>query len=381
MSRDLRDELAETLRERATSVPDVPTLAGASLARGRALRRRRRIATTLAPAFVAVVLVTAATALTGAYERAEGPSGGPTATSELPAPRPPYAVGEGRGTDARTLIVVGDRSVPLPEGTSVGLLHRAGTGVVVEVIGSDTQGVAFVDGEGRLRMLPDLGLPVAVAPDGRTVAALSDAGEGGPRMVLARLPDGKPLATLPGDRAPLAFVTGEETGQDTGPGPVVLFAAGDRLGTWDVTEQTAREVPRVRRGEDDILSAARDGRRVAIVGEREFRVVDLQGRTLWTRPDRYGRNWSFSWTPDGTGIVLSVGGRIVVVSAATGRTLVESPKQPFDLFALMWLDDRHFLGQESDLVTDEVRERRFACDVVTGTCETYGARFAILAEP
>jgi hypothetical protein len=378
MSRDLIEELAGTLHERAASVPAVPTLAGASLTRGRALRRRRRIATAFAPAVAAVVVVTAATALTGGGDRADSlppPAGTPTATAGLPAPPPPYVykLPEEPGPGA-FYVVTGSATVRLPGSVSVLRILRAGGDVVAEVLGTDLQSVVLVGEHGGLRTLPDLLPPVALGRDGAVLAAQTqEGGEFG--LALVGLPDGKQVATLPGEnRVPLAVVRGTDP-------PVVLFFAGDRLGTWDVSGQSAREVPDVRFDAGSVLEAAPDGRRVIVADERELRVVDLQGRTLWRRSGEYAIEDVFAWSPDGTRVVLSENQRVVVVAAADGRELVRSQPQEFDLVGLTWTDSGRLLGVERELVTGRVTRQGHTCDVVTGACEPYRRRFVLLPVP
>jgi hypothetical protein len=378
MSRDLSDELAETLRERADSVPDVATLADASLARGRALRRRRRIGAAVAPAVAAVVVVTAATALTGGGDRADGPpppAGTPTATRGLPAPPPPYAYKLGEDPGPGTFhVVTGSASVRLPDAVSVLRIFRAGGDVVAEVLGTDRQSVVLVGAHGDLRTLPDLLPPVAVSRDGAVLAAQTQEG-GTLGLALLELPDGKQVAALPGEnRVPLAVVRGTDP-------PVVLFSAGDRLGTWNVSEQSAREIPGVRYDEGAVLAAAPDGRRVIIADERELRVVDLEGRTLWRRSGEYWIEDVFAWSPDGTRVVLSENQRIVVVAAADGRELVRSRQQAFDLVRLRWTDAGRLVGVEREPVTERVTRQQRSCDVVTGACEPYRRRLVLLPEP
>jgi hypothetical protein len=194
-------------------------------------------------------------------------------------------------------------------------------------------------------------------------------------MMLVALPTGDEIWSLPGDRIPLAF---------THIPPVldVLFAANGRLGTWDLAGQETREVPRVRYDDTAALSAAPDGRRVLITDQRELRVVDLQGRTLWTRPAQDWVNGVYTWSPDATRVVLSTEGRLEVIAAADGRTLARSARQePFDLVGLMWEDAGHVVAYEQDRVTGRSGERRFSCDVATAACEPSRRRLAMLPEP
>lgn len=378
MSRDLGDELVETMRERADSVPDVPTLAGASLARGRALRRRRRIVAAAAPAVAAVVVVSAATAITGGGDRADGPprpAVTPTATQGLPAPPPPYGYKLPEGPGPGTFhVVTGSATARLPAGAGLGRIFRAGDDVVTEVLGPDRQSVVLVGAQGDLRTLPDLLPPVAVGLEGGVLAAQTQ--EGGTfGLALVELPGGRQVATLPGEnRVPLAVVRGTDP-------PVVLFSAGDRLGTWDVSEQAAREVPGVTFAAGSVIEAAPDGRRVIVADERELRVVDLQGRTLWRRSGEYWVEDVFAWSPDGTRVVLSENQRIVVVAAADGRELVRSQPQAFDLVGLTWTDAGRLLGVEREPVTGRATGRAHTCDVVTGACEPYRLRLVLLPEP
>jgi hypothetical protein len=376
MSRDLGDELVETLRERADSVPDVPTLAGAALARGRALRRRRRIAAAVAPAVAAVVVVTAATALTGGV-RADGPprpARTPTVTAAQGYPPRPYVfkVPEGSGPGIFH-VVTKSASALLPEGDSVMRIFRAGDDVVAEVLGPDGQSVVVVSADGRVRTLPGLKPPVVVSRDGTQMLGMAPDAPGGPRLMLVALPSGEEIWSLPGERVPLGFVL-------LPPVLDVLSAENGRLGTWDLAGQKTREVPNVRFDDDAALSAAPDGRRVLIVDQRELRAVDVQGRTLWTRSLQDTANGVYTWSPDATRVVLSTGGRLEVVAAADGRTLARSAKQPFDLVGLRWLDARHVVGREHEPGTGRAGERWVSCDVATGACEPYRRRQALLPD-
>jgi hypothetical protein len=197
---------------------------------------------------------------------------------------------------------------------------------------------------------------------------------GGPRMMLVGLPSGQEIWSLPGERTPLGFVL-------LRPALDVLFVENDRLGTWDLAGQETREVPNVRIDGDATVSASPDGRRVLVarVGG-DVRVVDLRGRTLWTRSLRDTANGVYTWSPDATRVVLSTGGRLEVVAAADGRTLARSAQQPFDLVRLMWLDARHVVAREQEPGTGRAGERWVSCDVTTGACEPYRRREALLPD-
>jgi hypothetical protein len=377
MSRDLIDELAETLRERAASVPDEPALAGGSLARGRALRRRRRIATAFAPAVAAVVVATAATALTGGGDRADGPPS-PAATptvgtepTELPPPnRWPYVLDAPAGGRSVIVATTGDRTVALPPGAVVTRLRRVGWGAVAEVRAPEGRSVLFVDEDGRARTFPGLLPPVAVRYDGTLLAATRE-GEGGPRIVLVRLPSGDPVATLPGDRVPLAF-----TGQDQ---REVLVAGGGRLGIWDGSGGSHTEVPGVRYGEGAVLAASPAGAQVAIADERELRVVDLQGGPGWTRVGDYREGSAFGWSPESMKLALVEGRQIVVVDALDGRVTSRTADLPIDLAGVTWADSGYVLALERNPVGRG--RQRLTCEIQSGTCEPYLRRDVVLPAP
>lgn len=376
MSRYLSDELAETLCERAASVPDVPSLAGASLARGRALRRRRRIATALAPAVTVVALVTAATSITGGGDRAEGPPGPaatPTDGTDLPWPRQWPRVETASG-GRRVIVVAGsDRTVTLPPGADVNRLRRVGFGAVAEVRGPEGRGVVSVDEDGRARTLPGVLPPVAVTYDGALLAGTATGGADGTdgrRMVVVRLPDGDPVASLGGDRVPLAF-----TGDD---GRDVLYADGGRLGVWHVSRGSRTEVPGVRYGEDAVLAAAPGGQQVAIADERGLRVVDQDGKTLWTRAGDRRDAATVRWSPEGLLIAAVEGRRVVVMSAVDGVTRARTAALPFDPAGVTWQDSGYVLALERDAGGRE--RQRLTCEIQSGTCEPYLRRDAVLPE-
>lgn len=371
MSRDLRDELAETLRERAASVPDVPTLAGAALARGRALRRRRRIATALAPAVAAVVVVGAVTALGGGGDRADrGPLPAKTPTAEvLPNPPAPFAYKLPEGPGPGTFYVRTEHAdVRLPGKLSVTGIHRTAVGVVVETLGSDRRSIMLVGDDGEVRTLPGLQPPVAVGTDGRHLAARLDDGSGR-RMTVVRLPDGSPVATLPGDRAPLAFANL--------PTEAVVFRTGDdRIGTWRLRDRQLREVPGLRVADLDVVSAPRGALVLLVVDGHELRAVDLAGRTLWTRPGDYTDGPRYAWSLRGDRLALAEGRHVDFVNARNGETLSRTPEQPVDVAGVAWLDATRAVVFERDQDGNHVRR---LCDYGPATtCRPYRLRSALL---
>jgi hypothetical protein len=413
---NLPDELAATLRDRADGVEAPPAFALRALRRGRALRRRRRIAAVTTPA-VAVALAVTVTSLVAGGDRATdvpppavtpeptrsaapfpGPTGvGPTGVAPTgvtptgvsptgppvnPAPtrRPPagaepprpYALQPAQAGGGGS-VHVGSRDLALPDGFVVSQLSRARGGVLVVLQSLGGYAVRFAGEDGTLRTIPELDGRAIVSPDGTRV--VGSATFGGSRMALFDIASGERLGVVPGNRTPLAFLDG---------GRRILFlplADGpQRLGVWDVAGYTTGTVP-IEVAPGTVIRVSPDGRTVLLAEDERLRAVDLEGRGLWTRPGRYWEGPAIAFSPDGSRIALvEEAGDLTVVATADGDEVTTTTGFAFEAVGVEWLDAGRVVLSARDPVDFRYDDQQLICRVGgTGRrCEPYELPQAVL---
>jgi hypothetical protein len=389
---NLLDELAGTLRDRAETVTPPPGLAARTLARGHALRRRRRIASAaVAPALVVVAVVTATTFVAGGDRAAPQPARTPPPTSvptvlptvdgplpEGPEPARPYALSPSE-LRPRGSVRVGRYGYAVQPGQGVERLVRAGSGVVAELSGAAGGEVWYYGADGRPRHFAGLAGSVAVSPSGGLLAApLPHGAPGGSRMYLTEIASGRTVATLPGDRAPLAFADEDrvvflEVGTDTAPGA---------LGIWRPSDGSVTPVPDVAVPVTAALEAAPDGRTVLIADDNEVRAVNLEGAVRWTRPGRYWEGPAMAFSPDGRWLALAEDGGLVVLGGDVGNQVAEVARFDFEAVGVAWTDARTVLVSARSNSNGGYGDQRLTCrvDRLPLRCEGYEPFDAVLPD-
>lgn len=226
MSDDLEQMLRNSLAAHARQAPTAPDLSEPVIARGRTIRRRRRVvgATTAALAVVAVTGAVVQLAGPGAHEEVMPAASGPSAIASV-QPRAEL-------TSAGVVIRTGGRSVPLPADVH-SVLDVAPAGGSVVVLAS-TGSTASAPGTQQLLVVPASGAAreiatgaigsMAVSPDGAKVAYVGAVAGAGEQVRVRSVADGQLLGStsaLDGARA----VAWEG-------GAVVVAEPGRRVTTW-----------------------------------------------------------------------------------------------------------------------------------------------------
>jgi hypothetical protein len=379
----LETRLAEELHARAADTLDVPDLGNRVIARGHALRGRRRRAAALAAGTSAVLLV-----LVGLH----GPGRGADATpAHQSPPSPPSSTpspsstpGRGSWFDARpegpgprldlisgTRAVFAGHEVELPAGWEPLRFARYTGGWLVEAVHGNGRVVATVTADGAVRVLDDHDPGgISVDPTGSRAAWGSVRQDGSrDRLVVVDLPTGKVLArrTVPQPVRADGWV----------PGGVTFSYAVDPGGSpyiWDLASNQVRSVvPHADARPTPTFVAMRSGR-------NGWLLYDWQNgcSTFVTRAGDRDPGWRDCEQPLLQPAAFAPGGDLVAaISSVAPRTRVRvvdrhgKERQRFELPGENGVDQMAWEDDDSLLLTLRVADASVVlrCAVTSGDCE------------